>query len=117
MEVNMGINPLEMMKNIQRLQSEMEKVQEKLSAIVVTGAAGGGLVELDVTGRLEVQDVRISKEVANPDDVEMLEDLVLAAFSDAQDKAKVAAQNEIKSHAANMGLPAGMLPKDLSSLF
>lgn len=72
----------QMMKQVQRMQAEMAAAQEALAEAVVEGSAGGGMVKVVVTGAGEVQSVRIAPEVVDPDDVEMLEDLVLAAVSD-----------------------------------
>ena len=71
-----------MMKQVQKMQADMAAAQDALADATVEGSAGGGMVKVVVTGSGEVQSVRISPEVVDPDDVEMLEDLVLAAVSD-----------------------------------
>jgi DNA-binding YbaB/EbfC family protein len=75
-----GLN--QMMKQMQKMQADMAAAQDALAAATVEGSAGGGMVKVVVTGSGEVQSVHIAPEVVDPDDVEMLEDLVLAAVGD-----------------------------------
>lgn len=79
---NMG-NMGGMMKQMQKMQKEMLKAQEQLKEQTVEGTAGGGMVTVVMNGHKEVIDVQIKQEVVDPDDVEMLQDLVLAAINDA----------------------------------
>jgi hypothetical protein len=72
----------QMMKQMQKMQADMAAAQEALAQATVEGSAGGGMVTVVVSGAGEVQSVRIAPEVVDPDDIEMLEDLVLAAVSD-----------------------------------
>lgn len=72
-----------MMKQMQKMQKEMAKAQADLEVQEFTGTAGGGMVTVRVTGKRVVQDVTIKKEVVDPEDIEMLQDLVLAATNDA----------------------------------
>ena len=72
----------QMMKQVQKMQADMAAAQESLADATVEGSAGGGMVKVIVTGTGEVQSVQIDPDVVDPDDVEMLEDLVLAAVSD-----------------------------------
>lgn len=72
-----------MMKQMQKMQKEMAKAQADLEAQVFTGTAGGEMVTVVVTGKRVVQEVTIKEEVVDPDDIEMLQDLVLAATNDA----------------------------------
>lgn len=76
---NMG----NMMKQMQKMQKEMLKAQEQLKEQTVEGTAGGGMVTVVMNGHKEVIDVQIKQEAVDPDDVEMLQDLVLAAMNDA----------------------------------
>jgi DNA-binding YbaB/EbfC family protein len=78
----------QMMKQMQKMQADMAAAQDALAEQTVEGSAGGGMVKVVVTGSGEVQSVHISPEVVDPDDVEMLEDLVLAAVSDALRRAQ-----------------------------
>jgi DNA-binding YbaB/EbfC family protein len=75
-----GMN--QMMKQVQQMQADMAAAQDALAEATVEGSAGGGMVKVVVTGTGEIQSVRISPDVVDPDDVEMLEDLVMAAVSD-----------------------------------
>ena len=75
-----GMNNMQgMMKQMQKMQKKMEEEQEKLKEETVVGSAGGGMVKVTVSGQKEVMDVEISEEVVDPEDIEMLQDLVVAA--------------------------------------
>jgi nucleoid-associated protein EbfC len=78
----------QMMKQVQKMQADMAAAQDALAEATVEGSAGGGMVKVVVTGGGEVQSVRISPEVVDPEDVEMLEDLVLAAVGDGLRRAR-----------------------------
>jgi DNA-binding YbaB/EbfC family protein len=102
----MQINPFDILKNAQKIQEQMGSFQEKLGAVTVTGSAGGGMVEVAMNGRMEIQEVRILPEAA--EDMEMLQDLVAAAFTSAADKVKEALNREMGSlMGAAGGLPPG----------
>jgi nucleoid-associated protein EbfC len=91
----------QMMRQMQKMQADMAAAQDALAEAVVEGSAGGGMVKATATGAGELQGVSISPEVVDPDDVEMLEDLVLAAIHDAVSRA-----NEISQRAfGDLGLP------------
>ena len=79
----MGMNMNKMMKQVQKMQREMARVQEEMEAKTVPGTAGGGAVTVTVNGKLELLSVEIEPEVVDPDDVEMLQDLVMAATNEA----------------------------------
>jgi DNA-binding YbaB/EbfC family protein len=79
-------NMQNMMKQMQKMQKEMAKAQEELGEKKIEGSAGGGMVTVVVTGHKEVVDVIIKPEAVDPDDIEMLQDLVLAATNDALKK-------------------------------
>jgi hypothetical protein len=83
-----------MMKEAQKLQARMLKMQEELAEKTVESAVGGGMIKVVANGRNQVVTIRIEKEVVNPEDVEMLQDLILAAVNDALTKSQemVAAQ-------------------------
>jgi len=97
----MNINPFDLLKDAQKLQEQMNDFQEKLGVVTATGSAGGGLVEIDMNGKLEVIAVRISPQVANGEDIEMLQDLIVSAFTDGMMKIKT----EIGSQVGAMGFP------------
>jgi DNA-binding YbaB/EbfC family protein len=98
-----------MLKQIQQMQAKMTKVQEELGEKTVTGTAGGGMVEVTVNGHQKVLDVKIKPEVVDPVDVEMLQDLVLAACNEAMEKARELAAKEMGAVTAGMGLPPGLM--------
>jgi len=100
----MNINPFDILKNAQKIQEGMGGFQEKLAAIAEKGSAGGGMVEVELSGRLEVLSVNISPEAVAPADVEMLEDLVAAAFTAASEKVKERLQKELGA-LAGMSIP------------
>ena len=87
------------------MQGGMQKMQEDLARITVTGASGGGMVSVDCDGTGRIKRVKIDKSVVNPDDIEMLEDLVAAAAADAQAKAAASAQAEMSKLTGGMELP------------
>lgn len=96
-----------MMKQAQEMQANMQKLQEELASVVVTGSAGAGMVEVDMTCRHEVRAVRISQEVYE-EDREMLEDLVAAATNDAAQRAERTSQEKMSELTGGMELPAGL---------
>ena len=79
-----------LMKQAQRMQRQMEESQKELETKEFTAKAGGGAVEVTVTGKKEITKVKLSQEVVDPDDIEMLEDLVMAAANEALKMAEVA---------------------------
>lgn len=97
-----------MMKQVQELQRKMAQVQEDLRTRVVEGSAGGGMVTAQVNGKLELVALKIDPEVVDPDDVRMLEDLIIAAVSQATKKAHELAENEMNKVTGGLGLPPGM---------
>ena len=92
-----------MMKQVQEMQRKMAQAQEELAVETVEASAGGGTVTVVITGSLEVKEVRIDPDAVDPDDVEMLEDLVVAAVKDALAKAQ--AVREQKLSALMSGMP------------
>lgn len=100
----MNFNPLDIMKQV-------GNIQEKLSAINVTGSAGGGMVEIDLNGKFEVTAIRIAPEVIEYRDTEIVQDLVMAAFSNANEKVREAINSEVGAMAGSMGIPglAGLM--------
>ncbi len=83
------MNPMDMFKNLQDLQSQMSGMQDKLKSIEATGSSGGDMVRITMNGAMEITGVSISPEAVDPEDIKMLEDLVLAAATDASAKIKV----------------------------
>ncbi|MCX7984191.1 MAG: YbaB/EbfC family nucleoid-associated protein [Bacteroidetes bacterium] len=89
-------NMQQLMKQIQKMQEQMEKVQAELENTTITADAGGGMVRVTANGKQQIIKVEIEKEVINPDDKEMLEDLVTAAVNQALEKAASLAQTEMQ---------------------
>jgi DNA-binding YbaB/EbfC family protein len=98
-------NMQKMMKQMQKMQKDMEKAQEELGEKRIEGTAGGGMVTVIVTGHKEVVDVQIKQEVVDPDDIDMLQDLVLAATNDALKKADELANQTMGQFTKGMNLP------------
>jgi DNA-binding YbaB/EbfC family protein len=97
-----------LMKQAQQMQAKMADMQAKLGEMEVEGASGGGMVKVVVTGKGEARRVKIDPSLAVPDDVEMLEDLIVAAFNDARGKADGMMQSEMSKLTAGLPLPPGM---------
>ena len=98
-----------MLKQLQQMQSRMAKIQEELGEKTVTGTAGGGVVEVVANGPQKVLSGTIKPEVVDPADVDLLQDLVLAAVNDAMDKARELAAREMGAVTAGMGLPPSLM--------
>ena len=98
-----------MLKQLQQMQAKMAKIQEELGEKTVTGTAGGGMVEVVDNGHQKVLSVTVKREVVDPADVEMLQDLVLAAVNDAMEKARELAAKEMGAVTAGMGIPPGLM--------
>jgi DNA-binding YbaB/EbfC family protein len=96
------------MKQAQKLQEKMAKVQEELASKTVEATAGGGMVTAVVNGKFELVSIRIEKDVVNPDDVEMLQDLIVAAVSEGVRKAQEMASAEMAKVTGGMKLPGMM---------
>ncbi len=105
----MNINPMELLKNFQNMQAKIAEMQEKLKDVIVKGSSGGGMVEVEMNGQLAVTRVTIAKEVVDPDDIEMLQDLVLGAVADALAKVKEKLKEEASSVTGGLNLPPGMM--------
>ncbi|MBF0626938.1 MAG: YbaB/EbfC family nucleoid-associated protein [Magnetococcales bacterium] len=100
----------EIMKQAQAMQSKMAKMQEELAAQVVTGQAGGGMVQVTMNGKQEVLRVTIDPSVVSADELEMLEDLVAAAFNDAQRKVQELTRDGMAQLTGGLKIPGLNLP-------
>ena len=103
------MNPMDMFKNLQNLQSQFGEMQEKLKDIKVTGTSGGEMVSVEMNGQMEVLSVHIEPEAVDPSDIKMLEDLVLAAMHNASAKVKAKLQEEAGNLTGGMNLPPGFM--------
>lgn len=97
-----------MMQQAQKLQAQLLKAQEELATLMVEASSGGGAVTVVMNGQQAIQSVKISKEVVNPEDVEMLEDMVLTAVKEAQVKAQEAAANKMGGLTGGLKIPGLM---------
>lgn len=97
-----------MMKKVGEVQARLKDMQDELARAEVDGQSGGGLVTVTVDGKGEVKKVRIDPSLAKPDEVEILEDLIVAAASDARRKADAAMQEKMAEVTGGLGLPPGM---------
>lgn len=90
-----GMNMQQLMRQAQKMQDDMLKAQEELEGTVVEGVAGGGMVKVTMTAGGEIQSFKLAREAVDPDDIEMLEDLILAAIKDAGAKAKTIKEDKM----------------------
>ena len=98
----------EMMKSAQQMQDKMKSMQDGLSVMEVTGAAGGGLVEVIMSGKHETKGVRIDPSLIVVDEVEVLEDLIAAACNDARIKVETMMQEKMSELTGGLQLPPGI---------
>ena len=96
-------NMNQMLKQVQQMQAEMAKAQEELKHEIVEATAGGGTVTVKMTGELKVTEVRIDPDAVDPDDVELLQDLVLAAFNEAVRSAQELQQRKLGAATGGLG--------------
>jgi len=93
------------MRQAQQMQERLSQVKNELAAKTVTGSAGGGTVIVTVNGRNELLDISIAREVINPDDQEMLQDLVISAVNEGMSKARDMAQVEMRKITGGINIP------------
>jgi DNA-binding YbaB/EbfC family protein len=96
------------MKQVQKAQAEMARVQEELASDLVSASAGGGAVRVTITGDLTVTDVVIDPRAVDPDDVGMLQDMVVAAVNEALREAQELANSKMSRVMGGLGLPGGL---------
>lgn len=99
-----------LMKQAQMMQKKMEEAQEKLAQTEVTGVSGGGMVKVTITGKMTTKKVEIDRSLINPDDAEILEDLIVAACNDAQSKAEKMMSDGLKGVTGGLNLGGLKLP-------
>ena len=98
-----------LMKQAQKAMEQMQKLEQELAHTKVEGSAGGGMVKVEATGAGTFEGVTIDPQVVDPDDVEMLQDLILSAFRDAQEKAAKMKQDRVQELTGGLGIPPGMI--------
>ncbi len=99
----MSFDPKKMMAQVAKMQEDLAKAQEDLAGQTVEGTAGGGMVTVTANGQGEIVAVKLSKEAVDPDDVEMLEDLILAAVKEATRSAQALAQQKMSGLTGGLG--------------
>ena len=98
---------MNLMKKAQEMQAKVGEMQTELEGITVEGSAGAGLVTVEATAKGAITRLKIDPSLANPDEIEILEDLVMAAFNDARTKAEAVAQEKMQSLTGGLSLPPG----------
>jgi DNA-binding YbaB/EbfC family protein len=97
-----------MLKQVQKMQADMAKAQEELKNEVVEASAGGGMVTVKISGELELKELKIDPEAVDPEDVDMLQDLVQAAVNEAIRSAQELAASKMNAAAGGLGGPGGL---------
>ncbi|MGB4100427.1 MAG: YbaB/EbfC family nucleoid-associated protein [Alphaproteobacteria bacterium] len=100
-------NLVQMMKQAQEMQGKMQQMQERVGQTEVVGQSGGGMVTLVMTGRSQVRKIKIDPKLVNPAEIEMLEDLIVAAANDAKTKADALVAGETEKMMGGLNLPPG----------
>jgi len=100
----------DMMKQVQKMQAKMEQMQAELEEMQVEGSAGGGMVKVVANGKSDIQSITIDPEVVDKDDVEMLQDLILAAVNQAREKAQEAQAEHMSGLTGGLNIPGLNLP-------
>jgi len=98
----------QMMKQAQEMQSKMQEMQDRLGDIEIVGRSGGDLVSVTLTGKNEMRSLTIDPSLLNSDDLEVIEDLVVAAHADARSKVEETLQKEMQKMTGGLNLPAGI---------
>ncbi len=96
------------MKMIQQMQNRMAKIQQELDETTIEGTSGGGVVRAEVTGQREFKSIKIDPSAVDPEDVEMLEDLIVTAVQDAMEKAQALAEDKMGALTGGMKIPGLM---------
>ena len=96
---------MKILQQAQEMQGRLAKIQEELAQLTLTGSAGGGMVTAEVTGTGQIKKIKLDPSVVNGSDIEMLEDLIVVAVSDAQQKAQAAAQEQMGKLTGGLNLP------------
>lgn len=100
----------DMMKQVAKMQRKMEEIQKELAETTVEGSAGGGMVKVTANGNQDIISIKIEQEVVNPDDVEMLEELILSAVNQAKEKAAELQAQSMGALTGGLNIPGLNLP-------
>jgi DNA-binding YbaB/EbfC family protein len=98
-------NMNQMMKQVKKMQEQMMKAQEELGSKTIEGSAGGGVVTVSINGHKKLLDIKIKPEAVDPEDIEMLQDLILTAVNDAIGKADELANQDMGKYTGGMKIP------------
>ena len=98
----------QLMRQAQKMQQQMQEAQEQLDAAEYEASSGGGMVTVKVTGKRELSSITIDPQVVDPDDIEMLQDLISAAFNESVKKVDDMMASEMQKMTAGLGLPPGL---------
>ena len=98
----------QMMKQAQEMQTRMQQMQDALAEVEVTGQSGAGMVNVTLNGKGEMKRLKLDKSVVDPEDVEVIEDLIMAAFNDAKIKVEQHVADETQKLMGGMKLPPGI---------
>jgi DNA-binding YbaB/EbfC family protein len=101
----MNINPLELMKNASKIQEQAKQAQEQLNTIFASGASGGGLVKVTLNGKMEMQEITIDPIAVDPRDIQMLQDLIVAATNAAKANVQDAIKEKLGPMVDGMNIP------------
>ena len=101
----MGINYGDLMKQAKVMQKKLETIQEELKSLVFESSSGGGAVKVKVNGEQQLLEIKITKEIVDPEDIEMLEDMVMVAVNDAITKSKNEYNSKMGSLTGGMNMP------------
>lgn len=104
----MGGNPRDLARQMQQMQARLAKIQEELGSETVEASVGGGVVTIVMTGHQQVESVKIDPDVLDPDDVETLQDLMVAAFNEALKKSQDLASQRLGALTGGMKIPGLM---------
>ena len=99
-----GMNQAAMMKQVQKMQQDMMRMQEEMEAKVYTATSGGGMVKAEVSGKNELVNLEINPEAVDPDDVDMLQDMIIAAVNEALRAAETDKNNNMSRMAGGLNL-------------
>lgn len=94
-----------MMGQLQQMQKKLAQAQEEIGNTIIEGSAGGGVVTVTMTGHREIQGIKIAPDVVDPDDVEMLQDMIMAAIADATKKAEALAADKMGPLTGGLNIP------------
>jgi len=97
-----------MMSKVREMQTRMQEVQTELSQMEIEGRSGAGMVEVVMNGKFDVQRIKIDPSLAKPDEVDILEDLIVAAVQDAKSKVEAAVQEKMAAVTGGLPLPPGL---------